>query len=60
MTFYNSGFLWLKNKRIDMVSNGDFQKDVELINKFSNVLLTTHIRPDGDACTGQLQYHVIY
>lgn len=36
-----------------MVSNGDFQKDVELINKFSNVLLTTHTRPDGDACTGQ-------
>jgi phosphoesterase RecJ-like protein len=33
-----------------MVSNNDFQKAVELINKSSNVLITTHIRPDGDAC----------
>ena len=44
MTFYNSGFLWLKNKRIDMVSNGDFQKNVELINKSGNVLLTTNTK----------------
>lgn len=28
----------------------DFQKAVELIDKSSNILLTTHIKPDGDAC----------
>jgi len=28
----------------------DFQKAVELINKSSDVLLTTHTRSDGDAC----------
>ncbi|HUU17055.1 MAG TPA: bifunctional oligoribonuclease/PAP phosphatase NrnA [Sedimentisphaerales bacterium] len=28
----------------------DFQKAVELINKSGNVLITTHTRPDGDAC----------
>ncbi len=28
----------------------DFQKAAELINKSNNVLLTTHTRPDGDAC----------
>jgi phosphoesterase RecJ-like protein len=33
-----------------MVSSGDFQKAIELINKSNNVLLTTHTRPDGDAC----------
>ncbi len=33
-----------------MVSGNDFQKAVELINKASSVLITTHIRPDGDAC----------
>ncbi len=33
-----------------MVSDTDFQKAVELIDKSSNVLLTTHTRPDGDAC----------
>jgi len=33
-------------KGIDM----DFQKAVDLINKSSNILLTTHTRPDGDAC----------
>jgi len=32
-----------------MVNNG-FQKAVDLINKSSNILLTTHIKPDGDAC----------
>lgn len=32
-----------------MVSSGDFQKAIELINKSNNVLLTTHTRPDGDA-----------
>ena len=33
-----------------MVNNKDFQRAVELINKAENVLLTTHARPDGDAC----------
>jgi phosphoesterase RecJ-like protein len=28
----------------------DFQKAVELINKSDSILLTTHTRPDGDAC----------
>ncbi len=28
----------------------DFQKAIELIKKSDNVLLTTHTRPDGDAC----------
>ena len=28
----------------------DFQKAIELINTSSNVLITTHTRPDGDAC----------
>ncbi len=30
--------------------NSNFRKAVDLINKSSNVLLTTHSRPDGDAC----------
>jgi phosphoesterase RecJ-like protein len=33
-----------------MVSSDDFQKAVDLINKSNSVLLTTHTRPDGDAC----------
>lgn len=33
-----------------MVSENDFQKAVELIDRSSNVLITTHARPDGDAC----------
>ncbi len=33
-----------------MATNDDFQKAIELINKSSNVLITTHTRPDGDAC----------
>ena len=28
----------------------DFQKALELINKAGNILITTHIKPDGDAC----------
>ena len=28
----------------------DFQKALDLINKSTNVLITTHTRPDGDAC----------
>jgi len=33
-----------------MISNNDYQKAVDLINKSSDVLITTHTRPDGDAC----------
>ncbi len=33
-----------------MISDDALQKAVELINKSSNVLITTHTRPDGDAC----------
>ncbi len=33
-----------------MVTSEDFQKAVELIDKAGNILVTTHIRPDGDAC----------
>ena len=33
-----------------MVSIDDFQKAVELVDKSSSVLITTHTRPDGDAC----------
>jgi phosphoesterase RecJ-like protein len=33
-----------------MLSNDDFGKAVDLINKSQNILLTTHTRPDGDAC----------
>jgi len=33
-----------------MIERKDFDKAVELINKSNNVLMTTHTRPDGDAC----------
>jgi len=33
-----------------MPDNTTYQKAIDLINGASNVLLTTHIRPDGDAC----------
>jgi phosphoesterase RecJ-like protein len=33
-----------------MVSSDEFQKAVDLINKSGSILITTHIRPDGDAC----------
>ena len=33
-----------------MVANDDFQKALDLINASSNILLTSHTRPDGDAC----------
>ena len=33
-----------------MISSSDFQKAVDLINKSNTVLVTTHTRPDGDAC----------
>jgi phosphoesterase RecJ-like protein len=33
-----------------MVDAGDFQKAIELIKSSKKVLLTSHTRPDGDAC----------
>ncbi len=33
-----------------MVLTDDFQNAIELISKSQNVLITTHVRPDGDAC----------
>ena len=33
-----------------MVSSNDFQRAVELIGESSSILLTTHTKPDGDAC----------
>jgi len=33
-----------------MISDSDFKKAVDLINKSQRVLITTHTRPDGDAC----------
>lgn len=32
------------------MTNNDFQAAVDLINKSNNILITSHIRPDGDAC----------
>jgi phosphoesterase RecJ-like protein len=33
-----------------MTTNNDFRKAVELIDKSESILLTTHAKPDGDAC----------
>jgi phosphoesterase RecJ-like protein len=33
-----------------MVNDGSFEKAIELIAKSASVLITTHTRPDGDAC----------
>jgi phosphoesterase RecJ-like protein len=33
-----------------MIKPEDFQNAVDLINKSNNILITTHTRPDGDAC----------
>jgi len=33
-----------------MATNDDLQKAIELIKKSGNILITTHTRPDGDAC----------
>ena len=33
-----------------MKNSNDFRKVVELINKSSNILITSHTKPDGDAC----------
>jgi len=32
-----------------MLNNNNFQKTIELINKSSGILITTHTKPDGDA-----------
>ena len=33
-----------------MVSENEFSRGIELINNSGNVLITSHTRPDGDAC----------
>ena len=33
-----------------MIDNANFQKTVDLINNSNNILVTTHTKPDGDAC----------
>jgi phosphoesterase RecJ-like protein len=33
-----------------MIRSGDFDKAVELIDKSGSILITTHSKPDGDAC----------
>ena len=33
-----------------MMMDQDFGRAVELVNKSNNILITTHTRPDGDAC----------
>jgi phosphoesterase RecJ-like protein len=33
-----------------MATNNDFQRAVELIDKSESILVTTHAKPDGDAC----------
>ncbi len=33
-----------------MVNNDDFRKAIDLINQSSSILLTSHTKPDGDAC----------
>lgn len=40
----------LRLRKIGMVSDKDFRKAIELINKSNSILITTHTRPDGDAC----------
>jgi phosphoesterase RecJ-like protein len=33
-----------------MIKNDDFQKAIELISKSNDILITSHTKPDGDAC----------
>ncbi len=40
-----------------MVKNKDFQKAIELINKSRSILITTHTKPDGDACGSVAALH---
>jgi len=37
-------------RKVKMINSNDFQKAAELINKSKNILITTHTKPDGDAC----------
>ncbi|MHC4332948.1 MAG: DHH family phosphoesterase, partial [Planctomycetota bacterium] len=40
-----------------MIESADFQKAVALIDNAGNVLITTHTRPDGDACGSVVAIH---
>jgi phosphoesterase RecJ-like protein len=40
-----------------MIDSADFQKAVTLIDNAGNVLITTHTRPDGDACGSVIAIH---
>jgi phosphoesterase RecJ-like protein len=42
-----------------MAGSNDIQKAVELINKANDVLITTHTRPDGDACASVVAMHEV-
>ncbi len=33
-----------------MLTNTDYQKALDLINKSNNILITSHVKPDGDSC----------
>ncbi len=33
-----------------MLTNTDYQKALDLINKSGNILITSHVKPDGDSC----------
>jgi len=40
-----------------MIEKNDFQKAVELVNKSGSILITTHNKPDGDACGSVIAMH---
>jgi len=40
-----------------MIGSNDFQKAVELISKAESILITTHNKPDGDACGSVAAMH---
>jgi len=33
-----------------MLTNTDYQKALDIINKSNNILITSHVKPDGDSC----------
>ena len=41
--------IWIA-KDLHMVSNDDFKKAIDLISKSKCILITSHTKPDGDAC----------
>ena len=41
--------IWIA-KDLHMVSNDNFKKAIDLISKSNDILITSHIKPDGDAC----------